>query len=190
MIHIYEHTQILLSRYLRHFPEESNRYSLLQAQLQTDRDLFSRSNMTGHVTSSAAVLSPSGAEILLIHHAFLGKWLTPGGHYEGHGDLFESALREVEEETGVVDARAHPWTTANAIPLDVDSHEVPIRPAKGEGAHVHHDFLFLATAPVDVRLHAQLSEVHEAAWVPIDELAKSSDRRVRLLYRKILSIRA
>ncbi|MGH6648035.1 NUDIX hydrolase [Aquabacterium sp.] len=190
MTHIQQHSHELLSRYLRHFPGEWSRCQSLQEQLQADRDIFLRSNMAGHITSSAAVLSKNGQEILLIKHAFLGKWLTPGGHYEGPGDLFDSALREVEEETGVASATAHPWTIANQIPIDVDSHEVPARLAKSEGAHVHHDFLFVATAPVDAHLHAQLSEVHEVAWVPVGELAKSSDRRVQLLHRKLLSISA
>lgn len=190
MINIHHYTQELFSRYLRRFPYESSRYALLQEQLNADGDLFSRSNMTGHVTSSAAVLSANGAEILLIHHVFLAKWLTPGGHYEGPGCLFESALREVAEETGVAGAESHPWTTLNDIPIDIDSHEVPARPAKGEGAHVHHDFLFLATAPVGVKLQAQLSEVHDVAWVAVEELRKSSDRRVRLLHQKLLSISA
>ena len=146
--------------------------------------------MTGHVTSSAAVLTPNGAEILLIHHRFLKKWLTPGGHYEGPGDLFESALREIEEETGVTDAGVHPWTVINNIPLDIDSHDVPARPEKNEGAHMHHDFLFLAAVPTIGGLQARLSEVHDAVWAPVAELEKSSDRRVLLLHQKLVNIGA
>lgn len=187
---IHQRTQDLLARYLAHFPHESGRFTLLKWQLGSDPNLFARSNMTGHVTSSAAVLTPNGTEILLIHHAFLKKWLTPGGHYEGPGGLFESALREVEEETGVAIAVAHPWTFANDIPIDVDSHDIPARPEKNEGAHVHHDFLFIAVAPANVGLQAQLSEVLDAAWVPVAELQESSDRRVLLLHHKLVSIGA
>jgi 8-oxo-dGTP pyrophosphatase MutT (NUDIX family) len=190
MVHIRQHSQELLTRYLKWFPRESCRYSLLQEQLENDPDPFSRSNMIGHITSSAAILSASGTEILLIHHAFLGKWITPGGHYEGSGSLFESALREVEEETGVIGTEAHSWTIANTIPLDIDTHEVPPRAMKCEGTHFHHDFLFLAKAPADARLKPQLSEVHDAAWFPIKDLAKSPDKRVRLLCQKLLSINA
>lgn len=187
---IHRRTRDLLAHYLDHFSDESSRFTLLQRQLEGDPSLFKRSNMTGHVTSSAAVLTPDATEILLIHHAFLKKWLTPGGHYEGPGDLFESALREVKEETGVTDASAHPWTLSNNIPLDIDSHDVPARPEKGEVAHIHHDFLFLAMAPADAYLQAQLSEVHDAIWASVAELEKSSDKRVLLLHQKLLSIGA
>ena len=178
-------TQCLVERYLAYFPQESGRLDLLQRQLANDPAVFLRSNMTGHVTSSAAVLSPEGSRILLIHHRFLNKWLTPGGHYEGQDGLLASALREVEEETSVADAAAHYWTLAGGIPLDIDCHPVPPRPEKGEGAHVHHDFLFLAVAPVDDNLQAQLSEVNAAVWAPVSGLRKSSDRRVLLLHDKL-----
>lgn len=190
MTGMHRNTQALVDRYLEYFPHEAGRFELLHRQLARDPAIFLRSNMTGHVTSSAAVLNPEGTQILLIHHGFLNKWLTPGGHYEGPGDLLDSALREVEEETGVTNAAAHSWTLAGGIPLDIDSHGVPPRPEKGEGAHVHHDFLFLAVAPMEVDLQAQLSEVHAAVWARVSDLEMSSDRRVLLLHQKLLRVGA
>ena len=183
---IHEQAREQLRLYLQRFPQEIDRLALLRRQLKSDSDLFVRSNMTGHVTSSAAVLNPNGTKILLIHHAFLSKWITPGGHYEEPGGLFDSAIREVAEETGVTDASAHAWTLANKVPLDVDSHEVPARPEKGEGPHVHHDFLYIAVAPEHAALQAQLAEVHDVAWTPVTDLAQSSDRRVLLVFRKLV----
>ena len=95
---------------------------------------------TGHITSSAAVLNPFGTKILLIDHVALKRWLVPGGHCEG-GALLESATREVEEETGAMNAAPNPWLATHGIPLDIDSHGIPPNPAKGGGAHVHHDFM-------------------------------------------------
>ena len=45
-------------------------------------DCFARSNMHGHITTSAAVLSPDLKHLLLIHHIHFDSWLPPGGHYE------------------------------------------------------------------------------------------------------------
>ncbi|WP_140627904.1 NUDIX hydrolase [Methylibium rhizosphaerae] len=179
----------LLAKYLRHFVGEHHRFGLLQRQLASGENLFIRSNMTGHLTSSVAVLNPGGTKILLIEHAFLRKWLTPGGHYEG-GTVWESALREVREETGVADAQAHPWSLAHGIPLDIDSHDIPANPAKGEGPHVHHDFQFLAVAPEHLELQAQLEEVHAAKWAPVEQLASSTDSRVRRVLEKLHGVGA
>ena len=173
-----------LVRYLKHFPCESARFALLQQQLQSGEDIFARSNMTGHVTTSAAVLNPAGTKILLIDHAFLKKWLPPGGHFELPGGLWDSANREVGEETGVLDAILHAWSKIHGIPLDIDSHAIPANPAKDEGAHLHHDFRFLAVAP-ESALQAQLAEVHAAKWAPVAELLQSPDARVRHLFDKL-----
>jgi 8-oxo-dGTP pyrophosphatase MutT (NUDIX family) len=53
-----------------------------------------------HVTASTFAVSELG--VVLHRHRLLGIWVQPGGHVED-GEPFESsALRELEEETGVV----------------------------------------------------------------------------------------
>lgn len=175
--------------YLEVFLDETTRFQLLSSQLESDEHVFARSNMTGHITSSAAVLNPAGTKILLIDHVVLKRWLVPGGHYEA-GTLLESAIREVEEETGVANAVLHSWLATHGIPLDIDSHDIPPNPAKSEGAHVHHDFMYLLQAPEDSELTAQIVEVHAARWAPVQELMDSEDRRVRLVHSKLMRVGA
>ncbi|MBB2488265.1 NUDIX domain-containing protein, partial [Mitsuaria sp. WAJ17] len=98
-----------LARSLARFPGERQRLAALSAQLADDHgDVFSRANMRGHITTSAIVLDASGTQLLLIHHKTLDRWLQPGGHYEAPGSVWDSALREVAEETGVSGLRPHP----------------------------------------------------------------------------------
>ena len=178
-------TRALVARYLATFPAEQNALKRLSQQLEEPDDCFVRSNMVGHITTSAAVLSPDHRKVLLIHHKFLGKWLPPGGHYEEPGDLWDSATREVEEETGVQDLLLHPWCELHGIPFDIDTHEVPQNSAKGEGPHLHHDFRFLAVARSEEGLTPQLAEVHGVRWAPLTELTASDDRRLLTLARKL-----
>lgn len=176
----------LLDAYCDWHPVECNRFALLRTQLAGGAgDPFSRSNMTGHITSSAAVLNRTGTKMLLIDHAFLKRWLTPGGHYETPGTLLDSALREVAEETGLADAVPHEWTFGSGIPFDIDTHDIPANPKKLEGAHVHHDFLFLAVAEERDGLQAQLAEVHAAVWEPVSKLRDSVDVRVQRVLAKM-----
>lgn len=69
-----------------------------------------------------------------------GTWGFPGGHLEG-GESFEyCAIRETEEETGIVLASARLWTVENTIFYAEDRHYVVVflvsnLPA-GQEAHV------------------------------------------------------
>ena len=187
-----------LALYLRRFPAEAQRLTALRAQLDEDAgDPLSRANMRGHVTTSALVLDPTLSHTLLIHHRVIGRWLQPGGHYEAGGaagqSLWASALREVAEETGLDAATAlspHPaW--GQALPLDIDSHAIAANPAKGEGAHWHHDYAYLVIAPLRPQdLTPQLAEVHGAAWRPLAELAASAEPRFRGLAAKLQALRS
>ena len=89
--------------------------------------------MRGHLTTSALVLDPTLTRALVIHHRVFDVWLQPGGHYEPPGSLWDSACREVREETGVDAMTPFPSTVAAAL-LDIDTHPIPARAAKGEGS--------------------------------------------------------
>ena len=64
-------------------------------------DALHRSCLEGHLTGSAAVVDPSTRQVLLLFHAKVQRWLQPGGHADGDGNLARVALREAEEETGI-----------------------------------------------------------------------------------------
>ena len=100
---------------------------------------FERSLDIGHITGSAWVLDFHRTHTLLTHHAKLDKWLQLGGHSDGDPDTLEVALREVREESGLVEVRP----ISEAI-FDVDAHLIPARGAEPE--HIHYDIRFLAEA--------------------------------------------
>ncbi|MET3890840.1 8-oxo-dGTP pyrophosphatase MutT (NUDIX family) [Bosea sp. OAE506] len=146
--------------------------SLLRWQMAERHALDSRDCFPGHVTTSAYVLSPDHARILLIDHVVIGRWLQPGGHWEEAESFHASAAREALEETGVQGLRLHPWHEGTDLPFVIDSHDVPGKPARGEPAHVHHDLQYLFLADPAAPLVAQIEEVHAAAWKPLAELAE------------------
>ncbi len=51
---------------------------------------------------TVAVFVVEASRVLLHFHRRLGKWLPPGGHVEADELPDDAALREVEEETGLV----------------------------------------------------------------------------------------
>ncbi len=180
-----EQIQKIVEQYYEVFPEETGRHPLLQSQLSAGDELTSRKNFRGHITTSATVLNRSATRVLLIYHRFFDLWLPPGGHYEGDASLWESSTREVEEETGVAPIELHGWAKGCLVPVDIDSHPIPMNAEKSEPAHVHHDFRFLAIANEEVVLVPQFKEVEAVQWAPIRALRDSCDTRVRALHTKL-----
>ncbi len=121
--------------------------------IRSTPDCFCRSHAAGHITGSAWLLDARGERALLTLHRKLGRWLQPGGHADGNADVPAVALREAEEESGI----------AGIIRLekeifDVDIHEIPARPAAGEGTHLHYDIRYLLQAPDDAFCVSEESE--------------------------------
>lgn len=155
--------------------------SLLRWQMAQGHALDRRDTFPGHLTTSAFVLSPDHAQVLLIDHVVIGRWLQPGGHWEEAEHFHLSAAREAEEETGVQGLTLHPWHGGGDLPFTIDSHDVPGKPSRGEPDHVHHDLQYLFLADPARPLVAQIEEVHAAAWKPIEALAGIAPRALERL---------
>ena len=148
--------------------------SLLFDQLGDDEDMFDRKNFTGHITASGLVLNQTFDKILLINHKFLQMWLQPGGHVEGHAEIYKEAVREITEETALQSFDLHPWhhqgDKSADVPFSIDSHDIPASPRKNEETHVHHDFTYLFVGDSSQKLTRQVEEVAGAEWYEISEI--------------------
>ncbi len=131
-----------LARHGASDPGEAESLAWMRRFLAAPADPFARSNPEGHFTGSAVVARPDGSAFLLVLHRKLGRWLQPGGHTEDADDsVFDTALREAREETGIPDFE----TPLGREILDVDVHPIPAR--RDEPAHFHFDVRYLfATA--------------------------------------------
>lgn len=97
---------------------------------------YARFTKAGHITASGLVIKDNKA--LLIFHPYIKRWFQPGGHIDDGESPVEAAIREVYEETGYVCE----LDSDSQDPIDIDIHEIPENPEKGEGAHLHIDLLF------------------------------------------------
>jgi len=163
---------------VRSLVAESDEQAALQQRIldfcATHPDALYRTCLDGHLTGSALVVDPSRNATLLIHHAKLERWLQPGGHVDGNGDLAASALREALEEVGIEGLEV----CEPAIDLDI--HAIPER--GDEPAHLHLDVRFLVIAPPDAAATIN-HESLDARWVTTEDAEQliASDELRRLV---------
>ena len=151
--------------------KERRDVALIRAFLrQHPGDAHLRSQSAGHLTGSAFVLDAAGAQVLLLHHRRLDRWLQPGGHGEGELEPRLIALREVEEETGLAAAQLRAFPDARI--LDVDVHAIPARPGEPEHLHLDLRYGFIAAGGALPRLSEESKALR---WVPLQATLPDAD---------------
>ena len=166
------HRQPLLTLLRQHTPADANEQAMTQATtafVEANPDCFERSLLIGHVTGSAWIVgsvvdSTDSQQTVLIHHRKLDRWFQPGGHADGDPDVAAVALREAQEEAGLMSLRL----VTPAI-FDVDVHPIPARGDVPE--HLHYDIRFLLEAD-PAEPFGFTDEVNDIRWFSLDEAAR------------------
>lgn len=118
---------------------------------------FERTHKEGHITASAWLLNNNTSKALLMHHAKLNMWVQLGGHCDGNPDTLTVALKEAQEESGIINI-----APLKAEIFDIDVHLIPER--KQEKAHFHYDIRFLLQV-TSTENYTQNSESKELRWI-------------------------
>lgn len=174
----------MLERYAELHPSERDVVEQVAELVAEHANCFERTCRPGHITGAAWVVSSDRQRVALVHHRKLGRWLQPGGHADGDGDVTTVAWREATEELGLVALQLID-TGGTLVPLDIDVHDIPARyDHEGqliEDAHQHHDIRFLFVAS-DERLMVS-HESHAVAWFSEPDVRRltSEESVLRLL---------
>jgi len=159
------HRQLLtaqLNDYSLRHPEEVETVGAFMDFVGSEKECFSRELSIGHITGSAWVVNADGSEVLLTHHRKLDRWLQLGGHADGDTDVLSVAMKEAEEESGLIG-----FTHIGPGIFDIDIHPIPAR--KGEPEHLHYDVRYVLRA--DGALDYIVSdESHDLRWVGLDDV--------------------
>lgn len=127
---------------------------------------YQRKHLPGHITASSWIVNNDGSKVLLVKHAALKKWLQPGGHADGDENVFRVALKEVNEETGLINL-----TRVGSGILDIDIHLIPARKDLSFPAHDHYDvrFLFQADETDELKISDESTDLR---WIELTDLEK------------------
>ncbi len=168
--------------------EDQAIYNRIVEFIKSTPDCFSRENLIGHVTGSAMIVNPKLDRVLLTLHKKLGKWLQLGGHCDGDPQVDRVALREAEEESGLIGLEFIMVIPGQkVIPFDLDFHEIPAR--AGEPKHIHYDICYLIVADEDDALVVS-DESSDLKWFSLDEAyALCPERSMQRQFEKIEILR-
>jgi 8-oxo-dGTP pyrophosphatase MutT (NUDIX family) len=127
------------------------------------------------VTGSALLVSTEVTpRVLLVHHKKFNTWMQPGGHAERFEAPFQTAIREVFEETGInISEFLQPGEKvdeyAYLLPAPRWVMEQQIPPHGGQPLHYHLDHLFVIRLPWQEPIVAE-AEAHGIGWFTLDEI--------------------
>lgn len=135
-------------------------------------DLFSRSNLEGHINGSGFLMNADLTKLLMTHHKALDKWLQFGGHSDGDENTMNVAARETMEESGIENFKP----LINGI-ADIDVHPIPENKKKGEPEHLHYDIRFIFTT--DESEYIVSDESNDLRWLTLDEFKQLETNEAR-----------
>jgi 8-oxo-dGTP pyrophosphatase MutT (NUDIX family) len=147
---------------------------------------FERTNQEGHITVSVWLLNNTLDKTLFTHHKKFNLWLQLGGHADGDSDVYNVALKEVSEESGLTDL----LFLLDSHIFDIDVHEIP---ASGDVPfHYHYDVRFLMYTTQKESDIVISGESNDLRWFGFDDpqFPKSSLSltRMHMKWKKWLSI--
>ncbi len=152
-----------LKLYTSAYPTEKNTAEKILTLLTDVERCYHRDCYSpGHITASSWLVNSRHTHVLLTHHKKLNKWLQLGGHTDGNEDTLQSATREAQEESGILD-----FTPQSSDIFDIDVHTIPARGDEPE--HDHFDIRYAFSCNGDER-YSISDESHAIEWVPIHDL--------------------
>ncbi|MBR0475085.1 MAG: NUDIX hydrolase [Erysipelotrichaceae bacterium] len=151
--------------------EEKDRKIIIDLLENVD-DIYDRSNDIAHMTASAWVINRQHTKILMAYHNIYKSYSWLGGHADGDKNLLRVALREVQEESGLVHLKPVSDNIFSIEVLPVNGHEKKDRYVS---SHLHINVTYLIEADSDEPLTVKPDENKALKWFDIDKVIDSSN---------------
>ena len=155
------------------------------AFMEKNDNYLERENTVGHFTTSVWTVNKEHTKLLMVYHNIYNSWSWIGGHADGVENLAEVALRELQEETGVKNARLVSGEIFSIETLTVDGH---IKKGKYVPCHLHFNVTYLAEADEEEALVVKEDENKAVKWFSFEEALEASTEpwMVEHVYKKLV----
>lgn len=175
--------------------EEIKNYKPYNEQEEKDKEIMldyinnfdnvlTRENEFGHFTASSWVLNKERTKVLMIYHNIYDSWAWTGGHADGDTNLLYTAMREVQEETGLKNIKP---IQENIFSLEIICVNGHVKKGKYVSSHVHLNCTYLLEADENEKVSIKEDENSGVKWVPIEEVKNISKEKwiVENVYNKL-----
>lgn len=122
----------------------------------------------------------------MLYHNIYNSWPWIGGHADGCENLRSVALRELQEETGVKDAKLVSNEIFSLEILTVDGH---VKKGAYVPSHLHLNVTYLAEADEDEALVVKEDENQAVKWWTYEEALEASTEPwlIEHIYKKLIT---
>lgn len=165
--------------------QEQNDKEQMLVFMQANDNCLTRENTVAHFTTSIWTVNKERTKTLMVYHNIYNSWSWIGGHADGVENLAEVALRELQEETGVKNARLVSNEIFSIETLTVDGH---IKKGAYVPCHLHFNVTYLAEADEAETLVVNEAENQAVKWFVFDEALEASTEpwMVEHVYKKLI----
>ncbi|MEG0286317.1 MAG: NUDIX hydrolase [Vagococcus sp.] len=154
--------------------QETKDKELILSLLQSEENIFLRSNLTAHMTSSAWVVNKKRDKVLMAYHNIYDTWAWLGGHADGEKDLLTVALKEVQEESSLTEIRPVSTDIFSVEVLTVDGH---IKKGEYVSSHLHLNITYLIEADESQQIQIKADENSQIGWFLLDDGVQASNEK-------------
>jgi len=126
------------------------------------------------LTAMALVVTASSPrQALLLQSRKHNLWMPPGGHVEPGENIFEAAIREAKEETGLDITPYLPKPAQydeNRVEVPLPARIVEVHLTHGGKEHYHVDCMYRVEVPTALSVQRNDRETSDIRWVTLAEL--------------------
>ncbi len=165
--------------------QEMHDKEIMLAFMKEHSDYLSRENQIAHFTTSIWTVNKERTKTLMVYHNIYDSWSWIGGHADGEEDLAAVALRELQEETGVKNAKLVSNDILSLEILTVSGH---MKKGTYVPSHLHFNVTYLAEADEKENLVVNADENQAVKWWSLEEALRVSKEpwMVEWIYKKLV----
>lgn len=160
-----------LNNYQPYNQQEEKDLQIIKDHILSHKNIFTRDNLTAHMTASAWVVNKELNRVLMVYHNLYDSWSWLGGHADGQENLLEVAKKEILEESGLKTIKVLCEDIFSIEVLTVDGH---IKKGAYVSSHLHLNVTYLFQADENDALSIKADENSDVKWFGLDEAIEAS----------------